>query len=32
VLALSDAAFETGREAGGSLSLEEAATWMCAID
>jgi predicted ATPase len=32
VLALADAAFETGREAGRSLSLEEAATRMCAID
>jgi predicted ATPase len=32
VLVLADAAFEIGREAGRSLSLEEAATWMCAID
>jgi predicted ATPase len=32
VLAFADVAFETGREAGGSLSLEEAAAWMCAID
>jgi len=32
VLALADAAFETGREAGRSLSLEEAATWMCSLD
>jgi predicted ATPase len=32
VLALADAAFETGREAGRSLSLEEAATQMCALD
>jgi hypothetical protein len=32
VLALGDVAFETGREAGRSLSLEEAATWMCALD
>ncbi|MDP9303468.1 MAG: hypothetical protein M3O92_03070 [Actinomycetota bacterium] len=30
VLALADAAFETGREAGRSLSLEEGAAWMCA--
>jgi predicted ATPase len=29
VLAFADVAFETGREAGRSLSLEEAATWMC---
>jgi predicted ATPase len=32
VLAFADVAFETGREAGRSLSLEEAATWMCALD
>jgi predicted ATPase len=32
VLAFADIAFETGREAGGSLSLEEAAAWMCALD
>jgi tetratricopeptide (TPR) repeat protein len=32
VLALADVAFETGREAGRSLSLEEAATWMCSLD
>jgi predicted ATPase len=32
VLALVDIAFETGREEGRSLSLEEAATWMCALD
>jgi predicted ATPase len=32
VLACADVAFETGREAGRSLSLEEAATWMCALD
>jgi predicted ATPase len=32
VLALADVGFETGREAGRSLSLEEAATWMCALD
>ncbi|HEY8777307.1 MAG TPA: hypothetical protein VIM33_12620, partial [Gaiellaceae bacterium] len=32
VLALTDVAFEAGREAGRSLSLEEAATWMCSLD
>jgi len=32
VLALADVAFEIGREAGRSLSLEEAATWMCTLD
>ncbi|MDQ2982300.1 MAG: hypothetical protein M3R70_00020 [Actinomycetota bacterium] len=32
VLALANAAFESGREAGRSLSLEEAATWMCGLD
>jgi predicted ATPase len=32
VLAFADVAFETGREAGRSLSLEEAATLMCALD
>jgi predicted ATPase len=32
VLAFADVAFETGREAGGSLSLEEAASWMCTLD
>jgi predicted ATPase len=32
VLALADAEFQTGREAGRSLSLEEAATWMCTLD
>jgi predicted ATPase len=32
VLALADVAFETGREGGRSLSLEEAATWMCGLD
>jgi predicted ATPase/class 3 adenylate cyclase len=32
VLALADVAFETGRETGHSLSLEDAATWMCALD
>jgi predicted ATPase len=32
VLAFADPAFETGREAGRSLSLDEAATWMCALD
>jgi hypothetical protein len=32
VLALADAAFEAGREAGRWLSLEEAATWMCSLD
>jgi len=32
VLALGDVAFETGRKAGRSLSLEEAATWICALD
>jgi hypothetical protein len=32
VLALTDAAFEAGRDAGRSLSLEEAATWMCSLD
>jgi predicted ATPase len=32
VLAFAGVAFETGREAGRSLSLEEAATWMCSLD
>jgi len=32
VLALADVAFEAGREVGRSLSLEEAATWMCSLD
>jgi len=32
VLASADVAFETGRQPGRSLSLEEAATWMCALD
>jgi len=32
VLACADVAFETGREAARALSLEETATWMCALD
>jgi len=32
VMAFADVAFETGRQSGRSLSLEEAATWMCALD
>jgi tetratricopeptide (TPR) repeat protein len=32
VLAFADVAFETGHEAGRSLSLEEAAAWMCGLD
>jgi hypothetical protein len=32
VLAFADVAFETGRQAGRSLALEDAATWMCTLD
>ncbi|MDX6409804.1 MAG: hypothetical protein QOE13_2875 [Gaiellaceae bacterium] len=32
VLVLADTEFETGREAGRSLALEEAATWICGLD
>jgi hypothetical protein len=32
VLTFADGAFETGRQEGSSLSLEEATTWICALD